>query len=102
MYKITGNGIVIRVSDGAIIPDDADNTDYKEYLEWVELGNSPKNDGDCEATNYRLLREIAYRSESDPIFMEWKYDLSQEKEEQWRRKVAEIKARYPMKDVKSS
>ena len=35
------NGYVIRLSDGAVIPPDPDNTDYKEYLVWVDKGNSP-------------------------------------------------------------
>jgi len=33
---------VMRVSDGAIIPFDPDNTDYQEYLRWLEAGNTPE------------------------------------------------------------
>jgi hypothetical protein len=29
---------VIRISDGACIPFDPDNTDYQEYLKWCEAG----------------------------------------------------------------
>jgi len=30
-----------RVSDEALIPKDQDNTDYQQYLKWVEEGNTP-------------------------------------------------------------
>ncbi len=41
-------------------------------------------------------RQLAYKDESDPLFLEWQYDQTQEKETSWRDKVAEIKARYPL------
>jgi hypothetical protein len=30
-----------RLSDNAFIPFDPANTDYAEYLEWLEAGNEP-------------------------------------------------------------
>jgi hypothetical protein len=47
MYKLfisekTGEvSTVIRLSDNAFIPFDPANTDYAEYLRWVEAGNTP-------------------------------------------------------------
>ena len=41
MYKLTDNTSILRIEDNASIPDDPANSDYAEYLEWVEEGNTP-------------------------------------------------------------
>ncbi|MGY2681819.1 hypothetical protein [Pseudomonas tolaasii] len=45
-------------------------------------------------------RRLAYRTYSDPLYMEWQYDQTEAKEKEWRAKVAEIKARFPLPEVK--
>jgi hypothetical protein len=50
-YKLLGNHTepslvgtpieyILRKEDGAWIPKNTDNTDYQEYLKWVEEGNT--------------------------------------------------------------
>jgi hypothetical protein len=34
--------VILRTTDGACIPFDPANTDYQEYLRWLELGNTPE------------------------------------------------------------
>jgi len=41
MYKLTDNTNITRLVDNANIPADPANSDYAEYLEWVEEGNTP-------------------------------------------------------------
>ncbi len=48
MYKQTKNidgstkdNQILRLSDNAFIPFDPANTDYQEYLKWLEEGNTP-------------------------------------------------------------
>jgi hypothetical protein len=47
MYKLHNNWknevvSIKRLSDGASIPLDPANTDYQEYLRWLEAGNTPE------------------------------------------------------------
>ena len=43
MYKLNQNTTVItRLEDGASIPDDVENTDFAEYLQWLAEGNTPE------------------------------------------------------------
>ncbi|WP_439854601.1 hypothetical protein [Pseudomonas yamanorum] len=43
-------------------------------------------------------RRTLYETQADPLFLEWQYDETPEKEKAWRDKVAEIKALYPLPD----
>ncbi len=46
MYKLfandqDGDTVVMRVADKMFIPFDPANTDYQQYLKWLEEGNTP-------------------------------------------------------------
>ncbi len=41
MYKLLRENAVQRIEDGACIPFDQGNREYRDYLEWVAEGNTP-------------------------------------------------------------
>ena len=41
-YQLTNYGAIKRLEDGALIPADAGNLDYREFLEWQQAGNTPE------------------------------------------------------------
>ena len=42
MFQGTPSRGVIRLEDGAAIPFDPANTDYQQYLKWLDEGNTPE------------------------------------------------------------
>lgn len=41
-YQLTQGTSILRLADNAFIPPSPGNRDYREYLEWVEAGNTPE------------------------------------------------------------
>jgi len=41
-YQLTTSTSILRLADNACIPPDPANRDYRDYLEWVEAGNTPE------------------------------------------------------------
>jgi len=42
MYQLTTSESILRLSDQAFIPADPGNRDYREYLDWLDAGNTPE------------------------------------------------------------
>jgi hypothetical protein len=42
LYQLTTDSSVIRLLDGALIPTDLGNTDWREYQSWLAQGNTPQ------------------------------------------------------------
>jgi hypothetical protein len=65
MYKLTDTTSILRLSDGAMIPADLRNTDYKEYLRWIAAGGvvlqpDPPTNMEVSADNYKgMIRRRA-------------------------------------------
>ncbi|WP_217494995.1 hypothetical protein [Marinomonas sp. FW-1] len=70
----------------------------EELPEGALLEDPPKPEPTFEERQALAIaqREAAYKQESDPLYMEWQYDKTDEAEQKWRDKVAEIKERYPL------
>ncbi|KZN12595.1 hypothetical protein [Marinomonas sp. TW1] len=67
-------------------------TPYQRYCHFDFMENQKK----YEKIAILESRKNVYKSEADPLYMEWQYDQTDEAEQAWRDKVAEIKARYPL------
>lgn len=41
-YRLSSNGYVIRLADGAWIPPETGNADWRDYQAWLGVGNAPE------------------------------------------------------------
>lgn len=96
MYKLVDSATVRRLVDTADIPFVEGNRDYQKYLDWKADGNEPEPADSEPVPDPRALRKAAYIAESDPLYMEWKYDETDETNAYWLDKVRDIKLRYPL------
>ncbi|MBE3958890.1 hypothetical protein HJ141_22425 [Vibrio parahaemolyticus] len=73
--------------------DDFDSTHLSKTYTQSEINKALFDDKMRQAIS---SRQAAYKTESDPLYMEWQYDQTPESETAWRDKVAEIKSRHPL------
>jgi hypothetical protein len=95
MYKLTDNTQIIRISDSAFIPADSANSDYAEYLEWVEEGNTPEAADVPPAPTYKELRAAEYNLKSAGEQFDMQYDDAKNITTTWVDWQTEIKIRIP-------
>ena len=41
-YQLTSSDSILRLADNAFIPQAPGNRDYREYLDWLDAGNTPE------------------------------------------------------------
>ena len=90
MYKLTDSETIIRISDGASIPNDPDNTDYAEYLEWVADGNTATAADAIPDPTYQENRVKEYPPIGDQLDDIYHNGLTK-----WKATIKVIKDKYP-------
>ena len=90
MYKLTDSETIIRISDGASIPNDPDNTDYAEYLEWVADGNTATAADAIPEPTYQENRVKEYPPIGDQLDDIYHNGLTK-----WKATIKVIKDKYP-------
>lgn len=58
MYKLTKTDSVIRLADGAHLPNADGNRDWQEYQEWLSAGNVPEPAETLDEAKGRRISEI--------------------------------------------
>ena len=93
-YTINAHG-VIRTSDRASIPEDERNRDWREYLAWVDAGNTaiPYVPEPVTIEQVEAERRQAFVTESDPLFFRWQAGSGVE--QAWLDAREAIQARLP-------
>ena len=92
MYKLTDTTTIIRIADKSSIPNDPANTDYANYLEWLEEGNKPEPADKPIPPTYQELRRSEYNKLNQD---EMRFDDLINGTTTWVDSIKAIKAKYP-------
>ena len=94
-YRLAEDGSVRRGGDGASIPPDDRNRNWREYLEWVDAGNTatPCTPEPVTVEQVEAQRRQAFVTESDPLFFSWQ--AGSDVEQAWLDGRAAVQARLP-------
>ena len=90
MYKLTNTETIIRIADGASIPANPANTDYAEYLLWVEAGNTATAADAIPDPTYQENRVKEYPPIGDQLDDIYHNGLTK-----WKANIKVIKDKYP-------
>ena len=93
-YTLTESSVV-RGSDGASIPADDSNRDWRAYQEWVDAGNTatPYTPEPVTVEQVEAQRRQAFVTESDPLFFRWQAGSGVE--QAWLDARVAVQARLP-------
>ena len=94
-YTLDRNDGVIRDADGASIPANEGNREWREYLEWVTAGNTaaPYAPEPVTVEQVEAQRRQAFVAESDPLFFKWQ--AGNDVEQAWLDAREAVQARLP-------